>query len=104
MPLPSEMEKENGGAEAEATPAEAIAVLVIKSGRTFLSVEQGNLDKFVADSINIGGAGKKNIIHVPLGIDGAGQPIVGAPDQWQAVLDGAEDSISGVLPLRGAFP
>src|SRR5207253_297434 len=86
----------------QAPPAKPISVLMIKRGWPFLAAEEGDLHDFEADSVDVTFAKRENI-HSALRIDPAGEAVIGAAHQRQAVLDGAEDGIGGVLPLRGAF-
>jgi len=74
-----------------------------KRGRAlFAGSEHGDIDDHEARAVDaMGGAFEP--LEAAMSIGPAGQAVVGATHDRDAILDGAEDGGGGVLPLRGAF-
>src|ERR1017187_754330 len=90
--------------KSDAGPAEPVAVLVVIGRDALLSEgEQGDLDGQVAGAIDGAAVVAKDLAQSAMGVRPAGDAVVGASDERETVLDGAEHGGCGVLPLGGAF-
>src|SRR5882724_10899116 len=89
--------------ECGAAPAKAIAMEAIKCWRAFFDgSEHGDIDGHEARAVDaVRGAFKP--LEAAMSIRPAGQAVVGATNERDAILDGAKNGGGGVLPLRGAF-
>ena len=86
-----------------ATPAKHVAVSPVERGGRRAIVSHRHLRYLEARTVDVICPREIHLAHPALGIDPAGQPVVGAADQRQPVLDRAEHGAGRLLPLRRAF-
>ena len=92
----------NGGGQNDATPAQPVAVTIVKSGGGFLiGSEQGDFYGKYALAIFTPAGVAKNVVQAAVTVNVARHTVVGAAEQGQAVFNGAESGVGHVLPLFG---
>src|ERR1035441_2092803 len=74
-----------------------------RSGRASLRAGARGFGRSGSRAINGGVVGREDLAQSAMGVRPAGDAVVGAPDERETVLDGAEHGGGGMLPLGGAF-
>src|ERR1035441_4294177 len=98
-------EKQHDPGNSNAGPAEPVTVSVVEGRHApFAGGEQGDLGGEVAGAIDGAVVVVEDLAQAALGVNPTGEAVVGATDEGQPVLHGAEDGGCGMLPLCGAVP